>query len=83
METKPKKRIDFKHYTQTLCWDCANACGGCTWSSRLQPVRGWQAEETEIIIYRNGYVREGSYRVISCPQFYRDAKNHGQNMLGA
>lgn len=37
-----------------LCWDCANACGGCSWSGidpvthkpRFEPVPGWKAKPT-------------------------------------
>ncbi len=26
------------------CWDCINACGGCSWSAKGEPVPGWKAE---------------------------------------
>lgn len=24
------------------CWDCINACGGCLWSAKGEPVPGWK-----------------------------------------
>ena len=32
--------------SKTLCWNCGNACGGCSWSDDLEPVEGWHARET-------------------------------------
>ena len=56
--------------TDTICWDCKNACGGggCSWTEpKLQkPVDGWVAEETA-----NGY------RVIACPLFKRETYGAG------
>lgn len=51
---------------QTLCWDCAKACGGCRWSDVLRPVLKWQTEPTN-----NGL------RVVNCPEFERDAYEGG------
>ena len=68
----------------TLCWDCANACGGCSWSSReAQPVDGWDATPTKVnmTINHNHPRYVDSYIVHSCPQFVRDAKNGGQTRL--
>ena len=51
----------------TLCWSCANACGGCSWSAELTPVPGWVAEET--------YIWAGSvdsYHVTECPEYKPD-----------
>lgn len=56
----------------TLCWDCANAVGWCSWSKDFTPVDGWDAE----------YVPDkDSYRVIACPLFERDALEHGAKRL--
>lgn len=30
-----------------LCWSCKNACGGCEWSARLEPVAGWTAKKVK------------------------------------
>ena len=56
------------------CWDCANACGGCSWSEKGEPVPGWKAEP---IIIRNNMGRDPddfsakSYRIYACPKFRR------------
>ena len=55
----------------TLCWDCARATGGCPWSDRLRPVKGWTAIPTR----KNTML--ASYIVIECPGFIRDAYASG------
>ena len=30
----------------SLCWSCAKACGYCSWSCALEPVKGWETRET-------------------------------------
>lgn len=57
-----------------LCWDCANACGGCNWSNELKPVDGWEIE------YGGVGRRQGAY-VVSCPEFIRDARSFGLKRL--
>jgi len=56
--------------TDTICWDCKNACGGggCSWTDPKQqsPVTGWAAEETA-----------HGYRVIACPLFKRGTYGAG------
>jgi hypothetical protein len=48
---------------ESICWNCANACGKCSWSNgTFIPVKGWQAEFTVC----NG---TPSYLVSSCPKF--------------
>lgn len=55
---------------KALCWDCANATGGCSWSQEFIPVEGWEAQENEQGI-----------RVTRCPKFVRDAKCGGEKRL--
>ena len=66
---------------QTLCWDCAKACGGCSWSdySTRTPVEGWNATENLITI-RVGML-DKSYCVHDCPEFVRDATNGGDRRI--
>ena len=61
----------------TLCWDCAKACGGCSWSNHLEhlPVPGWQAEDTKVRMNNDTY--EPSFIVLACPEFDRDGVNGG------
>ena len=64
----------------TLCWKCAKACGGCSWSdTTFTPVEGWTAIKTTL----NGAdadsrkVRNiGSYLVIECPQYKDDRSEY-------
>ena len=68
-------------HQQTLCWDCANATGGCSWSMHTEhkPVEGWNAIRRDI---HNKYSEPvESYIVISCPEFVRDARNGGTYRL--
>ena len=65
------------YHAQTLCWNCANATGGCSWSEygTFQPVEGWTAERRDI---RNKFGEDiESYIVIDCPEFIRDAQAGG------
>lgn len=74
---KPKARYKRKtNYAKTLCWDCQNAVPsrdgkrGCSWSRKLIPVDGWQAEPTE---KRDSFDRVcASYLVKACPLFIPD-----------
>lgn len=54
----------------TLCWECANANCGCSWSQSFKPVEGWVAIPTYSKVFR-------SYIVIECPEFDRDSTNNG------
>lgn len=55
----------------TLCWECKNACGGCSWSDgSFTPVEGWDAKPTQLV--REGKKAMPSYQVISCPKFDPD-----------
>lgn len=61
-----------------ICFDCANACGNCSWSEvdpvtgriRFEPVPGWTAKP----VYRpitqgtNRGIRAG-YSITACPEF--------------
>ncbi len=50
-----------------ICWNCQNACGGCSWSRMFQPVKEWVAEPY--------YIKEDnqySYDIKYCPEFIHD-----------
>ncbi len=59
---------------QTICWDCKNAYGGCSWSEYKvqQPVEGWKA--TPKLLDGNGQRIQPiqSYIVHECPLFEKD-----------
>ena len=57
--------------SQTLCWDCANATGGCSWASELIPIKGWKAIETKKQTLYSSFI------VYECPLFKRDAYRNG------
>lgn len=54
---------------QSLCWNCKNCFGGCSWFERFEPVEGWRAERT-IIKYFN--TKTPSFLVRDCPLFAVD-----------
>lgn len=67
-------KVDKKHFCSksaargdSLCWDCANAFGKCSWSegAKFTPIDGWDA--VSIVA---GTV--DSYHVRSCPEFQKD-----------
>lgn len=61
----------------TLCWSCAKACGGCSWSDRsFTPVDGWTAVPTKLFGYRGNDGVIDSYRVIECPLYEEDRKRY-------
>ena len=49
------------------CWTCTHACGGCSWSKNLTPIKGWDAVKVEIK-EDDGYVLR-TYRIKLCPQY--------------
>lgn len=56
-----------KDRKDTLCWDCANACGNCSWSRSFTPVKGWTANPTKIVD-THGRVTD-SFHIIQCPEY--------------
>ncbi len=50
------------------CWFCDNACGGCSWSRTLKPVKGWKAKPTS---FADG---TKSYKITYCPEFKRNGR---------
>lgn len=58
----------------TLCWTCRiPGTGGCSWDKKLEPVPGWTATKTMLMvgkrIGRKAGTREPSYCVHSCPLY--------------
>ena len=50
------------------CWTCAKACGGCSWSRDLTPVKGWEAVQSTV------RKREKSYRILYCPEYEEEKR---------
>lgn len=68
----PVKKINLKkgYKKDQLCWDCQKACGNCSWSKKLKPIKGWVVQPT--IIKSNGEPTIHTYKIIKCPEFVRD-----------
>lgn len=63
----PFKPLIFERSMQ-LCWGCAKACGGCSWSRDFKPVKGWTARET--VLKTQSTIQEiKSYSISACPEF--------------
>ena len=58
-------------YNDTLCWKCRNATGNCSWSERLEPVKGWTAE----LAKKTATKPYDTYLVRKCPEFISDDQN--------
>lgn len=67
----PKSKRVCAHKRDTLCWNCQNACCGCSWSREFLPVAGWKAEPT--ILSGDGNTVK-SYNVKKCPEHIPDEK---------
>ena len=64
---KGKAYSNDRQQAETICWDCARAYGGCSWSATLEPVPGWTTRK-----------QGNGEDVVTCPQFVADAKNGGE-----
>lgn len=67
----------------TLCWSCAKACGGCSWSKDFKPIDGWDAIPTKIRIPDDdgGARYVDSFKITACPQYIADSKEGGMERL--
>lgn len=66
----------------TLCWKCAKACGACSWSDKLIPVKGWTAKKTRLqnADGYGSYRYSTSYQVIECPEFVDDTDQYNKRL---
>ena len=82
MEVQKKGRGGHTGGSTNICFDCQNACGGCSWTEfdpgtkrpRFEPVPGWTAEP---VLLNVGGMRGGArlietYHITNCPQFVKD-----------
>ena len=51
-----------------LCWSCTNACGACSWSAELLPVKGWTAR----VVPREWSRVETTYAITACPLYVKE-----------
>lgn len=74
-----------------ICFDCKNACGGCSWTEldpntgkvRFEPVPGWTAEKTSMLICPRGSEKKWviTYRITGCPLFEHDDYRPSNNVM--
>lgn len=65
--------MEDKFHKSQLCWTCARACGGCSWSADFTPVKGWTAKKVTMYVDRGEYEthRTETYKITACP-LYKD-----------
>ena len=65
----------YPRMTEQLCWSCAKACGGCSWSRKTkpEPVPGWTAEPRTIKMASITLVP--SYAITDCPEYVQDCED--------
>lgn len=62
------KRFKSYNKNEQPCWTCKYACGGCRWSDKLKPVKGWDA----VKVRRkddSGKENMTGYKIKSCPKY--------------
>ena len=70
IKTDRKYSAPFKKASYTICWDCKNALGRCSWSQSFVPVEGWTAIVTPPAVYLSEAMQKiPDYCVIKCPEF--------------
>lgn len=84
MQVQGKGRGGHTASTTNICFDCQNACGGCSWTEinpdtkqpRFEPVPGWTAKPVLLNVGggKNGSCFIETYHVTKCPQFIPDAQ---------
>jgi len=88
MEVQRKGRGGHNAGNTNICFDCQNACGGCSWSEldpdtkrpRFEPVPGWTAKKVILncgTFKKGGKVLVETYHITKCPQFIHDLKRKG------
>ncbi len=53
----------------SLCLDCKNAVGNCSWSANFVPVKGWKAEPS---CYKDNELVVRTYKILQCPLYQPD-----------
>lgn len=62
-----------KATTMSICINCKNLGGRCSWSRRYIPVEGWEAKRVK---RKHAFPpHEYGYKVIRCPQFEREERD--------
>ena len=60
-----------------ICFSCANACGGCSWTGtdekgrlRWEPVPGWTAKK--VIMRLGNHKTTETYHITACPLYCKE-----------
>ena len=53
----------------SICLDCKNSVGFCSWSRHLIPIEGWNAEKRKV---RSSVGVAETYCVRECPHFEKE-----------
>lgn len=77
---KKRKKPNKRNTKICPCWSCQKACGRCTWSSVLQPVKGWKAIPNIIETEKQGVRKRPlwGYYLIECPEYVKDVPKKGR-----
>lgn len=67
--TAEEPRVPKGGYPDQLCWKCAKAIKGCSWSRDFEPVEGWTAQFVERF---DGDRDISTYSITACPEFVGD-----------
>ena len=62
-----------------ICFDCQNACGGCSWSMSFEPIPGWTAKKVKQKITGKTAQWVDTYHITACPEFVPDDNRNGCN----
>ena len=92
MEIQRKGRGGHTGGSTNICFDCQNACGGCSWTEintdtghpRFEPVPGWTAKQVILncgTFKGGGKVLVETYHITKCPQFVKDRPRNGSGKM--
>ena len=59
------------HAHRQICFTCAKAVCGCSWSKNFAPIEGWDAVPTKIVNWtdKERTVTTDSYAIRGCPEY--------------
>lgn len=67
-----EKKNNFKTGLASICGDCVNSVGLCSWSAKFIPVEGWKAEPVKRRLGSGDIVT--GFAVKECPKFIMDVR---------
>lgn len=72
--SKDLSKLQMAKYKErmSICMDCKNAVGNCSWSKKFIPVKGWKAVPSS---YTDNGHQVRSYYITRCPLYKPDLPN--------